>query len=382
MIRTEFKRVGTILKRITFLSCSLFILSSCYSQDNAEELTAEEQITALLKRYPGLSVAVGIGEELVYEKGFGFANVEEQLSVTPEHRFRYYSLSKSITGMALIKLIAEGRLDIEHSVRHYLGSLPEHYEEVKVKHLIGHIAGVRHYNRGEWDEISSESCNTTGQAISTFINDPLESAPGEKFKYSSFGYVLLSHLITKVSGMPYEVYLNQEIFLPNQVSTIHNDGAVESQNEVSYYSLWIQKRGKSKESRPANNSCKYGGGGFVGTAADLVRLHLAMVNGKVANKELTKTYYTGIPPTGGETGTYAFGVGDARTESSGYQYHFHSGSARGANAALLVWQPRPDFDKPVVVVIMGNLKSDKMNSAIGDISNAFRRNFAQNGKID
>ena len=347
----------------------MFTIFDCQSQ-HEEDMSLEERVEGLLKEYPGLSIAVGLGKDLVYEKGFGFADVAAGLNVRPIHQFRYYSLSKSITGMALVKLIEEGKLDIEKPISFYLDQLPEAYNDVKVKQLINHSAGVRHYNRGEWEEISKDHCDLTAEAIATFINDPLESKPGEKYEYSSFGYVLLSHLIATVSEQPYEQYLEEALFAPLGLENIHIDRSPEIEHEVAYYSSWNQKKAKGKLAREVNNTCKYGGGALVGTAADLVRLHLAFINQEVVGQTLTRQYYSAIPISADERGNAAFGIGDAQTDS-GLRYHFHSGAALGANGALLVYEPHAERKEPLVVVVLGNLKDDKMNSEMSAIANYF-----------
>ncbi len=327
---------------------------------------AEEIINPLLDTYPGISIAVGIGDEVVWSKGFGWADASSQTAVTPTHRFRYYSLSKSITGLALAKLIEQGKLNIEEGIRTYLPDLPNTFANVKVRHLINHTAGVRHYNKGEWLAISKDQCTSTAAALGTFISDDLEDTPGAMYSYSSFGYVLLSHLVSVVSGKAYPVFVQNEILSPLGIEDIAIDQSTTLNNEVTYYEKWNGKKQKGKEAMSVNNSCKFGGGAFVGTAESLVKLYLGVLNGQVLTEELQAVFFSEIPTDKGESTHYAFGIGDNFTQA-GDRYHVHTGSAVGASAILLLYP-----EEKVVVSILSNMKDATLNGKIGEIAKAFR----------
>ena len=357
-----------IKTHLLFISiCSFYISHGQLANATA---SAEALLNELSKTYPGLSAAVGYGNEILWKQGVGYANVANRVEVDPDHQFRYYSLSKSITGMALIKLIGEGKLDIEKSVTYYLEELPDAYDNVKVKHLINHTAGVRHYSGGEWMKISGDHCADTRQAIETFVGDPLESEPGQKHSYSSFGYVLLSHLISVISDEPFNSYIQKNFLDPLEIKNMRPDQSEFLSKQVSYYSKWNAAKTKGTEAKSVNNSCKFGGGGFVGTAEAIVKLHLAMANEFFVKKELLDQYYTAIPDED-EKSSYAFGIGDNISSSSGRRYHAHTGSALGANSVLIVYEPDETFPKPMVAVILGNIKDSEMNKHIGNLASFF-----------
>ncbi len=354
----------------------LFISASCLSQTtetafqtpaNLSEAIAQSSviIQELLSEYPGLSIAVGIDDSVVWSKGFGFADVAEKRAMQADHQLRYYSLSKSITGMALIKFIESGSLDIEESVKRYLPDLPEHYQDIKIKHLIAHTSGIRAYNKGEWMKLSKNHCNAPAEALDVFINDPLQSKPGESYSYSSFGYVLISKVIEAISGKTYFDFLQEEFFMPNGITSLKIDQSNDILNEVTYYDRWNVDRGRAVASPAVNNSCKFGGGGFVGKASDLVKLQLLMLNNRISRQDFTNRYYKGFETNDGEPINYAFGLGD-RVSESGVRYNAHTGSGRGANTAQLIYP-----EAKLVVVLLGNRESNIMNQKIGEIAKPF-----------
>lgn len=363
--------MSKVFRTVLAIASLIIALEQHPLRTSPEVEKSREIATALLDTYPGLSISLGIGDELYWKEGFGYADVDKRVEVNPDHQFRFYSLSKAITGLALMKLIEAGRLDIERPIMAYLPDLPSHYHGVKVKYVINHTAGIRHYKNGEWDKISKNHCKGPKEAISTFIHDDLISPPGEQYTYSSFGYVLLSHLIEELSGQPYTEFVQQKIFDPLDLSTIHLDKSTSIVNEVKYYSKWKSKKAKAKEAQTANNSCKFGGGGYLGTTEDMVKLFLAATNGDLFPEELTNLYFKEIPHKNGTSTGYAFGIGDSYTQD-GLRFHFHSGSARGASAALLIFPKQEGIDQPVVIVATGNLNDDKMNQSIARIASLFK----------
>ncbi len=357
-----------IKTQILCLSICSFYLS--YGQFSEARSKAEVLLTELSQTYPGLSAAVGYGNDIIWKSAVGYADVANQVPVNPSHQFRYYSLSKSITGMALIKLIDEGKLDIERPVTHYLPELPQAYSNVKVRHLINHTAGVRHYNGGEWMKISRDHCPDTKSAIATFIDDELEFVPGQEHSYTSFGYVLLSHLISEISGEQYNSYVKKNFLDPLKIEDLWPDQSEFLSQQVKYYTKWNAEKVKATEAKVVNNSCKFGGGGFVGTAEAIVKLHLAMANESFVGRDLLDKYYTAIPGDKEPT-VYAFGIGDNVSTSSGRRYHAHTGSALGASSVLIVYEPDDTLPKPLVAVILGNIKDSEMNSQIGKLASFF-----------
>lgn len=362
-------------KLILTICFSAFVIVA-YSQNSSAKKEAENLLNELNSTYPGLSAAVGYGDEIIWKQAVGYADVSNKTATTVDHQFRYYSLSKSITGMALIKLIEEGKLAFEKPITDYINDLPATYEQVLVKYLINHTAGVRHYNSGEWMKISQDNCEVAKEASQTFINDPLQTTPGEVHDYSSFGYVLLSYLIEEISGQPYNTYVKETILEPLGIDGIYPDQSKSLTQEVEYYTKWNAKKGKGSLADEVNNSCKFGGGGFVGTAEAVVKLHLAVANQKLFNSDLLNTYYSQISNSNGEATNYAFGIGDNISTTSGRRYHSHTGSALGASAVLIIYEPNEEFSQPMVGVILGNIKDSEMNSHIGKLMGFFSDEIA------
>lgn len=356
------------MKKVTFILLLHLLTTGAFGIKAQQTVRAEQTgeaeklITELLTKYPGLSIAVGIEGQLVWSKGFGYSDVTKNIPVSESTLFRYYSLSKSITGIALAKLVNSGNLDISKAVRTYLPNLPEHYKDVTVQQLIGHTAGVRHYEKGEWMKISKSHCSTADQSFSTFINDPLNHTPGSVYEYSTFGYVILSALIEQLSKSSFNDFINQEVFLPIGITNIGVDQVERSlTNQSVYYEAW--KNGKAKIAAEVDNSCKMGGGGLVGDAKSLALIHLELMNGKLLSAEEKELYFRALPNAGGSP-RYSFGL--TIVETGNETYFSHSGSGLGGNSAILI---RPK--RKAVIVLLGNIEDNAMNAVAGKLLKIF-----------
>ena len=319
---------------------------------------SRSSLESLLSEIPGISVAVGHQDGIIWSEGFGYADAAAGEQVTSDHRFAYYSLSKSITGFAVHQLAKDQQIDLDTSILSYDAELPDHYGDVTMRLLLNHSAGVRHYNKGEWMKISSDNCDRPKQALETFINDPLTQPAGTAYRYSSFGYVLLSHLIEKVAKRSFDTFVEATLFESRSIESIER---VSSPKRLDLQAAMYQKWNAKKETGKlaiVDNSCKFGGGGFIGTASDLALLHLKVL----AEETATSPLYQPINP---DLSNYAYGLG-INTTKGGDRYGIHTGSGMGGSAVLLLYP-----EHKLCVVILGNIKSDALKNIVGKIGKPF-----------
>ncbi len=324
-------------------------------------------ISQLLDKFPGISIAVGIDDQVVWKEAFGWADAENGINATPAHQFRYYSLSKSIAGLAAAKLMEEGKLDIDTAITTYLPDLPEQYCNVSVAQLLSHTAGVRHYKKSEWQKISRYHCDSVAMALPVFLDDPLEFEPGTGYTYTSFGYVLLCYVLEKVSGIPYDEYIHQNFIDPLGLETIGLDQSpIAKIQPVKFYEYWNVYKNRGKEAPKVDNSCKFGGGGYVGTAADLLGLYQALLKGKLLQPQTVEKYFTSFTKKDSTSVKYAFGIG-VKTAEDGSKYYAHTGTAMGGYGVLVI-DPECGF----VMVMLGNRYDPAMVKTATEIVKRFR----------
>ncbi len=195
----------------------------------------DQSVRALMKQYaiPGGAVAVVRDGKLFYARGFGYADVENKTPVQPDALFRIASVSKPITSAAIMKLVEEGKLELDDRVAPFIAHLTPapgatvdpRWEQITVRHLLSHSGGWdRAKPNGGFDPIdrpgiAAAVVNAPAPAspetlIRYMKGMPLDFNPGEKFAYSNFGYIILGRVIERVSGMPYEEYVRARVLGP------------------------------------------------------------------------------------------------------------------------------------------------------------------------
>ena len=252
----------------------------------------------------GVSLAIAKEGRLVYAKGFGWANREDSISVTPYHLFRIASVSKLITAITIMKLIEEEKLVIDDKVFGPAGILRDkkyniykdkRVEDITIHHLLNHTAG---WNRSMCDPVFNSlhvvrmmkiTPPATVEDIITYaLNHRLSSNPGKRYMYSNLGYRILGEVIEEITGMGYEDYVQFAILHPLGIYDMHIGRSFEEDlyiNEVKYYD-----KNKFRKIWAFDGSRKlvpivYGGnnldllgsaGGWVASAPELTKLMVAV----------------------------------------------------------------------------------------------------------
>lgn len=195
----------------------------------------DQLIPDLMRKYdvPGGAVAVMHRDRLIYARGYGYADVENETLVQPDALFRIASVSKPITAVAILKLIEEGRLDLDDRVAPLLDHLAPaegatvdpRWNDITIRHLLNHTGGWDRGNpNGGFDPLFRHSeaaaavdapAPASPQTLVRYMKGmPLDFNPGERHVYSNFGYVVLGRVIERLSGMPYEEYVRTRVLQP------------------------------------------------------------------------------------------------------------------------------------------------------------------------
>ncbi|MGC1524567.1 MAG: serine hydrolase domain-containing protein [Phormidesmis sp.] len=216
------------------------------------------------------SVAIAQGERSAIAQSYGQANREHKVPNRPQTKFRIGSITKQFTATAILQLQERGSLNVHSPVSTYLPDYPQG-DQITVHHLLTHTAGIPEYLNPEsfpdfldWMRLPT----ALDQLVERFKNLPLEFKPGERFKYSNSGYVLLTQIIETVSAQPYADYLQVSIFDP---LGLYNTGyesplAVVPNLAQGYLSLGGDAY---LQASPFDLSIAQGAGGLYSTVEDL-----------------------------------------------------------------------------------------------------------------
>lgn len=165
---------------------------------------------------PGAAVAIVKDGKVVFQKGYGMADLDHDIPITPQTVFNIASVSKQFTAFAIYLLASEGRISLEDDVRKYITELPDYRTVIKVKHLLGHTSGLRDQAAiGSLAGNRSGDVSTTEQVLKLIAKQRnLNFTPGTAFGYCNTGYTLLAEIIHRVTGKSFAAYTEDKIFKP------------------------------------------------------------------------------------------------------------------------------------------------------------------------
>lgn len=279
------------------LSAATLAAPSAGAQETAEA-RADRLVELLTEEvgFPGFRLLVARDGEIVYSRDYGLASLEADSPYGALHRSRIYSISKTFTAIAALRLMELERLDLHAPISTYLPDLPEHVGQVTPHQLLIHSAGIRHYE-GDWLPTTHYRCERPADALGDFIDDPLVMTPGERFSYSSFGYVLLSAVLEAAAGEPFELVIRRHVLEPADMHATALDGRPVPGYEgvTHYFKDEDEPSGYAPIFPEIDSRCKFGGGGYVSTAEDLLRFGGALNENRffddAATMELMVTPY-------------------------------------------------------------------------------------------
>jgi CubicO group peptidase (beta-lactamase class C family) len=174
------------------------------------------ELTQIFDRFAGAefsgSVLVRRGEETLLEAACGLADRERAIPNRPDTEFQIASISKQFTAAAILQLQERGALSVQDQICRWLPDCPDPWMPVTIHHLLTHTSGIGHWP--DFPELSLFEPNTPERVVETFRHGALKFPPGTDWSYSSPAYVLLAHIVERVSGERYADFLRQTIFDP------------------------------------------------------------------------------------------------------------------------------------------------------------------------
>jgi len=159
---------------------------------------------------PGLALAVVKGGRVFHVQGFGFADRERQIPVTPQTVFKIGSVSKQFLATGIMLLLQDGRVSLDDPVSKYLDGTPETWQAITLRHLLTHTSGIVREGPAFNPMLKLPDIDVIRSAYAA----PLEFKTGTKFQYCNVCYFALAEVISRVSGRPWNVFLRERVFAP------------------------------------------------------------------------------------------------------------------------------------------------------------------------
>lgn len=237
------------------------------------------------KGYSG-AVLVAQGDEIVLQKGYGLADRERKIQNTPLTLFHVASVGKIFTAAAILKLEMQGKLKTSDLISKHLGKFPEEKSGATIHHLLCHTAGL--VVDGAALDYSSRKAY-----IQSVKETPIESKPGEKYRYTNAGYVLLAAIVEEVSGQSFESYLQKNVFKPAGLDSTGQPWDKKFDNAPLAVGYTGNKLEELKPSPRLTDVWGYRGpGNLVTTVGDLYKWTQALRKNKVLSEEAKKKMFT------------------------------------------------------------------------------------------
>jgi uncharacterized protein (TIGR03437 family) len=320
-------------------------------------------------RIPGGALAVSRNGQLVYARGFGYADRDRQDTVAPDALFRIASVSKPITGVAVMSLVETGKLNLDARVFDLLSNLvpnpaPPNFDgrlrEITVRQLLHHTGGWDRDEAGSFDPMfrsvaaaaavgapAPASCETV---IRYMFGFRLNFAPGQRYAYSNFGFCLLGRIVERVAGQSYEAFVREQILRPMGIERMRIGQTLEAgrvPGEVKYHHWSTNLVSSVFPTGPPQVPAPYGGwyleamdshGGWISSAVDLVRF-ANYVDGRRGTRLLTapsvEEMLSRPPAPVSQTGNSWYGKGWSVVRSGNDFNWWHGGSLDGTTSILV-----------------------------------------------
>lgn len=351
--------------------------SVAHSDPTRKWASAVERSRAIMRaglaeqNLPGLSVAVGTGGEIVWAEGFGFADLEQRVPVSPSHRFRVGTASKMLTSAAVGKLLETGQLALDEEIQTHVPEFPRKQWPVTLRHLMGHLAGVG-TDSGDEGPLFSEHCERPVEAFEFFADRELRAQPGSEYRYSSYGWIVVSAAVEAASGQPFLTFMREQVFDPIGMRDTRDESLTKAiPDRATFYfpRFAADPRYGPDLVRDLDLSCYSGASVFLSTPSDLVRFALAVNDGKLLQPATVQLLQNSQRlPSGEETG---YGLGwDLETvtlDGNPIQVVGHDGDVLGGRVAtVMIFRERG-----IVIALLSNTSYADTSSLAVKIAEAF-----------
>ena len=305
------------------------------------------------QRIPGLALAVIRDGRVVKSQGYGLANIELDVPVTPDTVFQLGSIGKQFTATAILMLAEDGKLSLDDKITHYFPAAAPRWNGITIRHLLNHTSGLADYTDDKYiapgglTPLREEL--TDDEILRRFTTLPFDFKPGEKWSYCNTGYAILGFLIHKVSGQTYGDFLEARVFKPLGMSATR----VISESEIipePRCGLLLVKNEIKNQFWVSPHWNTLADGALYSTAADMTKWDAAITARALLKPESYAQMWTPAPLNDGKS--YPYGFAWDLLEVNGHRMYEHGGAWQGFTAHYARYP-----DDHLSVIVLTNLGS-------------------------
>jgi CubicO group peptidase (beta-lactamase class C family) len=350
------------MKKLTLILITFISLHSFGQATSNKEL--KKSLDKLFNGYTHYNrftgnVLISKGDQIIYQKSVGYANIEKNKKNTKKSVFSIASLTKPLTAVGIMTLVENGKLTLETTLNTYFPNfIPKYSQKITIRHLLNHSSGMQ-ANIGRIDDngngyMPGKTRIALPELFEKFKNTKLNFEPGKGYEYNNFGYTLLAYIIEKISKKSYAEYMNEAVFKPaNMKNTTADNNKTLKRKAYPHTGLGFKEfRVFKNESHP---SLVIGAGNIKSTTGDLYNFMNALESGKLLKSSSVNKLYSNTQEIGIEDSKYGFGW---RIEhKGGEEWRNHSGLLQGY-AAIIGALPKRD----VKIILLSNATSTDLES--------------------
>jgi len=334
---------------LTILLMSAQVLADP-ATDSSLSHRAVEAVKLLQQKYkpnePGISYLIAHKGKVLASGGIGMANSEWNIALSDTTLIRLGSMSKSVTAIAALALVEQGKLALDVPISTYAAELPKHMGMVTMRQLLSHRSGIAEHAFDKelipfiWQPM------TTKQIIELQKSKKTEFKPGEKYQYVNFNYVLVAHILEKITNKTFIDFANEDIFKSHQLTqSAYDQPTAVISNRAEFYNL---KNGAILHAADVDLSHVSAAGALLSSVQDMGRWMNLITEGKLISNKMLQEAWTAKPLTDGTVTKY--GLGFNVSKFGDQKYIWHTGLTPGAQGAFAY-----TVDSEIFIIILSNL---------------------------
>jgi len=340
--------IRNILSGVLVLASVQFVSAQDTLKTNKTEKAVDKYLTYFSGENPGAVVAVIKKGNVIFKKAYGLNNISTSEELEGNELFNLGELSKSITALAVLKLVEKGKLDLGSSIKEVLLDFPEYGNKISIKHLMDHKSGLVNYNQ---EEIKSN------EEVYNFLllQDKGVFESGTKFSYSNSDYPLLVKIIEKSSEMTYQEFIRKYIFKKLKLDNTFFIEEIEDKNVARSHF----KENDSYVMRTEKSQI-YGDRGIYMSVEDYVKYDAALYTDKLLKCENLNTIFR-VGKLENRENISDYSCGWALMAKLGIRYFWQGGSQNGYSNIVL---HLPDTQTTVLIFTNRNDGYDFLKMSI------------------
>jgi CubicO group peptidase (beta-lactamase class C family) len=363
------------MKKLTFIL--ILAIFSCKSPnkeiDNGTSSELEELKSSIDSLFnskigdnePGAAILVSYNNEILIKKAFGLRDLENDKMISNQTNFRTGSISKQFTALSILDLIDKNKLSLNDSLYKFWPY--QIFKDITVRHLLNHTSGLPDYSHhfdNNWNRNSIVTNENILEWLSTYPNKMFRA--GTDYEYCNTGYIVLAHLVEKLSGEPFATYVQKNIFEKANMKNT-NFFSLSNPTEIKERAYCYEKDSLENWNKVDGNYMDgiMGGGGMYTNIDDYYNYNNAIDKQSILSKEMHSLIFKSssplIPPNEG----YTFGFLNGKQQYYGMGWFvtdniaIHGGAWNGARAMVV-----KDLKRPLTVAVFLNFDSSEIRNEL------------------